>query len=1660
MYLCSKFVYSVLITCVLVTGVALSELHANDIEFVLSDLGVQEIQKSQIHMESITLNPEKTNTSFVTTALVIPNDSKKCEFSNSFQVLNDNKAKPREETEIYRSASIHETRPGFADLEETRTPLYRTLAEPLPFFEGFEDNIIPPPGWQHIQTNPTYTWEIDDYNPHTGIFYTSCLYDPALAPQDEWLITPYLDFSGITTDIYLSFWWMMSYYWAVDPYDYYDLTVFVSTDSGDTWIPIWNEDGIGVFTSWEWYDVSFGTHVDLSAYAGEPAVLIGFQYTGTDGAQLALDDIYVYYLTDCVADSLIYAPGSWSNTTCGMGDDCALIATEDYIFEVVIRTDGYWTFSLCNSSFDTWLAVGTTCCGDEIGTNDDLCGVQSLVTVYLTAGIYYVTIEGYEACGDFTLDIYECSVTCPGGTPEPELCGEDVNGGCNMAIPAYTAISCGDTICGTAWSTDSTRDSDWYQLVLTEPKSVIWKVIAEFPVRAIIVDGNAGCDDYFIYADAIAPTCDTLEIKYSLVPGIYWLLVLPADFYTLPCTLEYVAILDCEDPCLVECPTGSVPEDEPVCGDDYVDNYNGGCNSSPPIFQTISCGDTICGKAGTYTIDDTINRRDTDWYGITLAEDRVVTWTAVAEFPVLIAIIEPITDCDSFEIVSMLSVDQCDTVSLTEFLVAGTYWFFIAPSVFRGVPCNSNYVATLECSEPCLTLCPPHGIPEPEPCGDDSNGGCNMAVPAFTNIACGDTFCGTVWSNDTLRDTDWYQLELTDPMVITWKVVAEFPLATILMESIRACDSYITVSDTSGLPCDTAMISTILDSGLYWFWVGPLPSYDLVCPYAYVAMLYCEPACTPDFVVTAPYTSPDSPMRTTCGESNDCELQTSEDHIYEVTIPNDGLWIFSLCGSSYDTKLHVGTTCCSEDIGYNDDYDCGDDGLLDVQSQINADIVAGTYYVTIEGYLEACGEYILDIYEKICTPDSVVTAPGEWTGNTCGAGNDCELVDSPFFESEDHIYEVTIPCDGEWTFSLCGSGYDTKIGVDSVCCRAELGYNDDFCGLQSQVTLDINAGIYFVIVDGFSGTCGDYVLTIKLQGEDCDNPIPITGIPFSDSGNTCCYGDDYFETCPYTFDGGVEDVVYLYSPTEDIYVEITTCNDYTGFDTKLYVYEDSCNNLLACNDDSCDISFSYSTISCLMLHAGHDYYIVVDGYSTCGDYFLEVYECSGCAVCPPFSIPEGEACYTRLNDGCDFPAESFFDVFCGDTICGTIWEDASNGSLDVDWYQFYTDTLLIVTWEIISGFDAFYGVYNGDGGCPPIDTLKETFELACSSYTYLAALDSGLYWFKIASQHGTLAQPCSNYYWFSMNCDTAAPCITDFVVTAPGVWGNSTCGAINDCDPEGQTMLAEDHIYEVEVPCDGQWTFSLCGSEYDTKLGIGTICCFIDIGYNDDFCGLQSELTVTITAGTYYVLVDGFSTNCGNYILSIFMDGENCDNPLSVDAIPFSDSGNTCCYGDDYDETCPYASVGEPPDVVYLYSPATNICVDISLCDDYTDFDTKLYVYEDSCNNLFACNDDDCGLQSALYDLYLTAGHDYYIVVDGYSSCGDYNIQITECPLCTPDFVITAPGTWTGTTCGATDDCDLRSSEDHIYEVTIPDDGTWTVSLCSSIPTWDSYIYV
>jgi len=248
-------------------------------------------------------------------------------------------------------------------------------------------------------------------------------------------------------------------------------------------------------------------------------------------------------------------------------------------------------------------------------------------------------------------------------------------------------------------------------------------------------------------------------------------------------------------------------------------------------------------------------------------------------------------------------------------------------------------------------------------------------------------------------------------------------------------------------------------------------------------------------------------------------------------------------------------------------------------------------------------------------------------------------------------------------------------------------------------------------------------------GDDIGSATLISGLPYSDLGTTSGYSDDYDETCPYNAPGS-PDVVYSYMPAVNETVDISLCN--SGYDTKLYLYENSYTpgTPYACNDDACP-GFR-SEIVGLPLTGGNTYYIVVDGYAgDFGSYNLNIDIHTPVLIsCPAGGIPENEPCGTDANGGCNSIPPVFGSVDCGDTICGTAWADF--GIRDTDWYQKVLTAETSVTWSVVAEFPVRIFILKGTSGCPP-DPFFSLDAIAGPGDTARAKTDlgPGIWWFLV-----------------------------------------------------------------------------------------------------------------------------------------------------------------------------------------------------------------------------------------------------------------------------------------------------------------------------------------
>ena len=202
-------------------------------------------------------------------------------------------------------------------------------------------------------------------------------------------------------------------------------------------------------------------------------------------------------------------------------------------------------------------------------------------------------------------------------------------------------------------------------------------------------------------------------------------------------------------------------------------------------------------------------------------------------------------------------------------------------------------------------------------------------------------------------------------------------------------------------------------------------------------------------------------------------------------------------------------------------------------------------------------------------------------------------------------------------------------------------------------------------------------------------------------------------------------------------------------------------------------------------------------------------------------------------------------------------------------------------------------------------------------------------------------------------------------------------------------------------------TISLCddGTDFDTYLRVFDACDGTEIATNDDSCGLVSEVGfMSDGTTTYYIMVEGFSSASGNYVMSV-----SCAIPPANDLC--GDAADISCDSSVMGTTtnASFDDVGECGDatntsagVWYVLDDDSGLPgnIHINTCSDNTDYDTKISVFTGGCDDLICVtgNDDDfdncTGFQSSV-DFATDGDTTFYILVHGFSSAtGDFELTV------------------------------------------------------------------
>jgi len=103
------------------------------------------------------------------------------------------------------------------------------------------------------------------------------------------------------------------------------------------------------------------------------------------------------------------------------------------------------------------------------------------------------------------------------------------------------------------------------------------------------------------------------------------------------------------------------------------------------------------------------------------------------------------------------------------------------------------------------------------------------------------------------------------------------------------------------------------------------------------------------------------------------------------------------------------------------------------------------------------------------------------------------------------------------------------------------------------------------------------------------------------------------------------------------------------------------------------------------------------------------------------------------------------------------------------------------------------------------------------------------------------------------------------------VVGNTTGHSLKFSACNGAGLSAPDDLYAFSLATTQVFTASLCGgATFDTVLYLRTDCASSTcLASSDDYCSTQSQFTVTLGPGNYYLIVDGYGSYYGAYSMTL-----------------------------------------------------------------------------------------------------------------------------------------------------------------------------------------------
>ena len=501
------------------------------------------------------------------------------------------------------------------------------------------------------------------------------------------------------------------------------------------------------------------------------------------------------------------------------------------------------------------------------------------------------------------------------------------------------------------------------------------------------------------------------------------------------------------------------------------------------------------------------------------------------------------------------------------------------------------------------------------------------------------------------------------------------------------------------------------------------------------------------------------------------------------------------------------------------------------------------------------------------------------------------------------------------TASLCGSSYDTYIRVYSDCSLTnQIAFNDDSCGVQSSVTFDSDGtSTYVIMVEGYSSNTGAFEMNVTCEDAHVIEPPDFP----------CYQGDGLASNGPEN--GYGVDPTDIYRVADDFFVDAGT--EFVLQQVSLNVLSSSAISNATINIHEDDGGAPSATLAGSVTMAPSDSFIFgaafgFDAYHLTfdlatpitlseGTYWLEptISNTGNTTVYWEMTSIGSHGAVVELSNTSgtswvpDDSGSNYQAVFFVAGECNTV-EEPGNGCFTTGTFDQWPSTTFIPScsgapevistacWagefskvQVTAGTEYVFSSSVTTDFITIADEDEEiTFATGTGSVTWTSPIDQVIRFYTHADEDCTIEETSRSRI---VQCGNILP------PPANDDCANAIALSCGDSD-SGNTAFATDSggnaAGDVFYSFTGDGTpqlvtVSLCGSAYDTYLRVYSDCTLNEqITFNDDSCGLQSQLQfVSDGTSTYIIMVEGFSSNVGAYTINVSCaevppSGEGCLN--------------------------------------------------------------------------------------------------------------------------------------------------------------------------------------